>query len=157
MDIRISIALKHDKSEADFCDENGAPLALICSAKNVSDAPYWIVDYTRLQEIYLPFIWAACKYYGIKEIVRLMICIERDKAPVEHEIKRVDPIRRKVLLGESCYNCGHFDENGCPLEWCKWTPRNGFIEKTDDESRCSECGCLVWTGSTSCPNCMARF
>ena len=156
MDITIKVALKHDKEDINFCDENGAPLALICSAKNIAPTDD-LLDKKKREEMYLPFIWAACRYYEIREIVRLRIRAEIFGEHNEIEIKRIDPVRHKVLMSESCHNCGHFGDDGCRREKCKWEPRHGFIERTDDEARCSECGWLVCSSASSCPNCMARF
>lgn len=157
MDIRITVALKHDKEGADFCDEKGAPLTLTCSVSGVSPADEY-KDPSNRTQIYLPFIWAACKYYGIRDIVRLKVKTEMFGSVIDNETKRVDPVRQKELMIETCHNCGHYDEvDECREERCVWTPRRGFIDTTDDESRCSECGWLVSSSESNCPNCLARF
>ena len=135
---------------------NGEKLSCSVEIKNVIGE----FNAEQIDESYLCFVWAACRYYGVLDITRLIVkkTIKDGDRIIRHtEQKRIDPSRLKVLMTESCQNCGMFGEDGCISDECVWIPRNGFVEITDDESRCSECGALASTRAIRCDNCLAVF
>lgn len=161
MDININIKLYTDSYEDSkpVCDPDGNELE--CSVEIRGIAPEACYETKQLDTIFLPAVGALCRYRGIKGTIMLMVFLElyvNGTSVPDVFQQRIELSTLKVLADRNCSNCGH-DCIVTPFtgDECHWEPRRAFIEETDDEARCSNCGHLAYSDYKSCPNCCAVF